>query len=266
MKFIPLGLGLFVSGLLTCSAGVTVFEAAGTNAAAIAPTVDAFRGAIGADRREINWDGVPDTFSDPNSLPGNFFNVNSPRGAVLSTPGTGFLVSATGLGSTPALFGFSSDFQTFSALKLFTAVSSNIVDVSFFLPGTPTMATTSAFGLIFVDAEVAGATSLQFFDADDNLLFARDALVGENQGLSFLGGIMDADGPQIGRVRITAGLNTIVANGMLGNPYDDVVVMDDFIYATPTVPTSRVPDSGSVVMLLGGAVFALAAARRRLAA
>ena len=40
-------------------------------------------------RREINWDGVPDNRSDPTSLPFDFFNVNSPRGAVFSTVGAG---------------------------------------------------------------------------------------------------------------------------------------------------------------------------------
>src|SRR6266496_2437704 len=83
-----------------------VFEGAGANAAAITPVRDAFRTAVGGGtvagangsfgglRREINWDGVPDMFSAPNLLPANFFNVNSPRGVVFSTPGTGFEVSA----------------------------------------------------------------------------------------------------------------------------------------------------------------------------
>jgi hypothetical protein len=31
-----------------------------------------------------------------------------------------------------------------------------------------------------------------------------------------------------------------VANGQLGNPNDDIVVMDDFIYATPTA----IPEPG----------------------
>jgi hypothetical protein len=264
MKFISLSLGLFVGGVLTCSAAVTIYQAGSGTPAAIQPTVDAFRTAIGASRFEINWDGVPDIRSDPNLLPGDFFNTISPRGVVLSTPGTGFLVSANP-GSTPTLFGFSGDFQAFSGQKIFTAVGSNIVDVLFFLPGTMTAATTSAFGLVFVDVEVAGSSSLQFFDPEDNLLLSKDVVFAGNQGLTFLGGIMDAGGPQIGRVRITAGLNTIVANGLLGNPNDDVVVMDDFIYATPTVQTSSVADSGSVVMLLAGALLALAALKRRIA-
>ena len=92
-------------------AGFTVFESAGADPASITPTRDAFRAAVGGGtvagangsfggaRREINWDGVPDASADPNSLPANFFNVNSPRGVVLSTPGTGFLVSANAGGA-----------------------------------------------------------------------------------------------------------------------------------------------------------------------
>jgi hypothetical protein len=86
-------------------------------------------------RREINWDGVPDSFSAPNNLPANFFNVNSPRGVVFSTPGSGFQVSAkSGNATVTALrFGninpnYLSDFQTFSPERLFTAVGSTVTD------------------------------------------------------------------------------------------------------------------------------------------
>jgi hypothetical protein len=225
-------------------AGFTVFEAAGADPASITPTRDAFRVAVGGGavagangsfgglRREINWDAVPDARSDPNALPGNFFNVNSPRGAVFSTPGTGFLVSANAGLATPPLFGFPSDFQAFSAQRLFTAVNSNITDISFFVPGTTDPATVSAFGVIFTDVETAGGTRLEFFDQNSLLLFTRDALVSGNQGLTFLGGMANA-GEQIGRVRITSGVNTIVSNGVLGNLNDDVVAMDDFLYSEP---------------------------------
>lgn len=247
-------------------ADFTVFEAAGADAAAITPTRDAFRTAVGGGtvagpngnfggiRTEINWDGVPDARADPNLLPADFFNVNSPRGVVFSTPGTGFLVSANSGAASPVLFGFSSDFQAFSAQRLFTALNSNITDVHFFEPGTTTVATTSAFGLVFTDVEVAGITKLEFFDASDNLLFSRDALVAGNQGLTFLGAVANA-GEQIARVRITSGLNTIVSNGILGNPNDDVVVMDDFLFARPRA----VPEPASLVLIgigfAGGLAF-----------
>src|SRR5689334_738839 len=79
----------------------------GANAAAITPTRDQFRTLLGGGttaganglfsdatgaRREINWDGVPATFSAPQLLPPNFFNVNSPRGVVFSTSSNEFEV------------------------------------------------------------------------------------------------------------------------------------------------------------------------------
>mgnify|MGYP000308283144 CR=1 FL=1 len=111
------------SALLPSAAGAAfvVFEGAGADPAAITSIRDSFRSAVGGGsaagangdfgglRREINWDGVPAGFSDPNALPGNFFNVNSPRGAVFSTPGSGFLVSGNAGGAVPTLFGFGGD-------------------------------------------------------------------------------------------------------------------------------------------------------------
>jgi hypothetical protein len=262
-------------GLATqASASFITVEAASSTLAGITPTRDAFRAAVGGGtvagangdfggvRREINWDGVPDSLSDPNSLPADFFNVNSPRGVVFSTPGTGFLVSANGGLATPPLFGFPSDFQTFSPQKLFTAVNSNTTDVNFFVPGTTTAATTSAFGLIFVDTEVANLTQIQFFDAANNLIYTRSALVAGNQGLTFLGAAATA-GEKISRVRITSGSNTIVSNGNLGNPIDDIVVMDDFIFATPVATSAATPEPGSL-SLIGFGTLVLCFARKKL--
>lgn len=254
------------------SALFITFEAAGPDPAAITPTRDAFRTAVGGGsvagaggsfgglRREINWDGVPDALADPNPFPADFFNSASPRGIELSTPGTGFLVSANAGVATPVLFGFPSDFQAFSPQRLFTAVNSNVVDLLFFLPGTDVAATTTAFGVIFIDVEVVGGTRLDFFDAGNALIYTHDALVSGNQGLSFLGAVATAGA--ISRVRITSGINTIVANGVVGNPNDDIVVMDDFLYAEPAL-VNRAPEPSSLVLAIAALLIGMVFLRRR---
>src|SRR3982751_6265612 len=155
MKHVKLAAFLFAAVLFLTTVGNTIaapvtFSASGANASAIQSTVDAFRVTLGtlnanvagsftSGRREINWDGVPDASSAPNSLPANFFNVNSPRGVVFSTPGTGFEVSATAASGAGVRFdninpSYSTAFQTFSPQRLFTALGSNITDVNFFVP------------------------------------------------------------------------------------------------------------------------------------
>jgi len=203
------------------SYAVSVQQASGANAAAIQSAVDAFRtdlggslnpnvaGSLSTGRREINWDGVPDNLSAPSTLPGNFFNVNSPRGVLLSTPGSGLEVSANAINptNTPVRFGdinaqFPGKFTVFSAQRLFSALGSNIVDVNFVVPGSNTQATVNGFGSVFTDVDLPNTTSIQYFNANNTSLgtfFVPTA----PQGLSFLGvsGLPD----EVARVRITNG-------------------------------------------------------------
>jgi hypothetical protein len=138
------GCAVFPVGSASVAQALTVelFGASGPDAAAITPSVNVFRnelgtlnpnvaGSFGTGRREINWDAVPANFSAPNLLPNDFFNVNSPRGTVFSTPGTGVAVSANAADG-PVRFGnidpnYPSLFQAFSQQKLFTPIGSNIV-------------------------------------------------------------------------------------------------------------------------------------------
>jgi hypothetical protein len=160
--------------------GATVRSAAGASPASIQATVDQFRtdlgganngagGTFATGRRD--WDGVPDASSSPNSFPANFFNSNSARGIVFSTPGTGFQVSAktgnpTVTGSRFANLNpnYLNDFQTFTPERLFTPIGSNITDLRFFVPGTSTVAFVSGFGAVFTDVDSATSTTIQFFD------------------------------------------------------------------------------------------------------
>ena len=249
------------------SYAVSVQQASGANAADIQSAVDAFRtdlggslnpnvaGSLLSGRREINWDGVPDNLSAPNNLPGNFFNVNSPRGVILSTPGSGLEVSANAVNptNTPVRFGdinaqFPPKFTVFSPQRLFSALGSNIVDVSFVVPGSNTQAAVNGFGSVFTDVDLANTTSIQYFNASNTSLgtfFVPTA----PQGLSFLGVSGFADG--VARVRITNG------NGPLTGAAQgfENVVMDDFIYGEPQAvqsSTPTIPEPSSLLLLATG--------------
>jgi hypothetical protein len=238
-----LGLTLIFNPV-AASAQPVVFEASGATPADIQTAVDAFRTFLGPNRgvggtfpdgrREINWDGVPDAFSAPNLLPANFFNSNSPRGAVFFTLGTGFQVSANSINptGTPVRFGnihhvYPALFSTFSPQRLFSALNSNITETLFFIPGTAQSATTTGFGAVFTDVNFDHSTNIEYFDVNGNLLFSQNVLAGPtNRGsLSFLG--VGFETASVFFVRITSG------NRILKTPNRDVVVMDDFIYGEP---------------------------------
>lgn len=261
-----------------------VRSAAGVDAASVTSARDAFRtdlgggtvalanGSFGGVRREINWDGVPASFSAPNNLPADFFSVNSPRGVVLSTPGTGFQVSGAttdaGAGQPAAAdFGninasYTSTFSAFSPQRLFTPLGSNITDVTFFVPGTNTPALTNGFGSIFSDVDLANVSSLLFFDANNHALggpyFVPNFAGSET--FSFLG--VSFSSAVISRVRITSGNTSL---GLTDSPGVDVVVMDDWIYGEPAVASAAsTPDAGSSALFLGLALGVLTLARRSL--
>ena len=136
----------------------TVFQAAGPTSASIQSTVDAYRAALGepnnanapgpltTGRREINWDGGGNndmTQPLPPVTPFDvFFNT---RGGRFTTPGTGLTQAPPEGGPQGGLAGLFNNptygdiFSTFSPLRLFTPVDSNITEAVFFVPsGTVT--------------------------------------------------------------------------------------------------------------------------------
>jgi hypothetical protein len=274
----PTGIGVLTTALMVlCATGLAqaapiTFSASGPDAAAITPSVEAFRtdlgtlnpnvaGSFGTGRREINWDGVPAAFSAPNLLPNDFFNVNSPRGAVFSTPGAGVEVSANAADG-PVRFGnidpnYPSLFQVFSPQKLFTAISSNIVDVSFFIPGSSDAALTRGLGAVFTHVALEDTTSLMFFGPNNESLgtFFVPSVLGD-QTFSFLG--VDFGSLEVSRVRITSG-NVALALGQLG---PGVTVMDDFIYGEPALVRTPGPGLPALILACGG-LFVLVRRRQR---
>jgi hypothetical protein len=219
-----------------------------TGAGDIQAKVDQYRDLLGPDnggapegdpegRREINWDAVPDDLAAPNALPADFFNGKqdpTARGALLETPGDNVAVSADSdnPAGVPVRFGdvnptYSDEFTTFSEERLFSPIGSNLVDLSFFVPGTDTPAVTRGFGAVYTDIDQAENTAFEYFDADGNSLGQFAAPV-SNGGLSFLGVAFEE--PTVARVRIEYG------SGKLGPDESadyDVAVMDDFIYGEP---------------------------------
>lgn len=241
----------------TAQAGFTAYEAA----ISISSTVNSFKSALGtlnvndgnhyaSGRREITWDNVPDSAADPNLLPGDYFNstgiADQAGGVSLSTPGTGFLVSADGSNptSTEPGFGFPSEFIPFSGERLFTSLGSNITDITFYVPGTTTLGWVSGFGAVFSDVEFTNVTKIELFDVSGNSLYTRSVMTSGNAGLSFLGLIANA-GERIGRVRITAGNDPLLSHGSFPGGATEGVVMDDFIYAEPQ---QALPEPGTAAL------------------
>jgi hypothetical protein len=191
----------------------------------------------GSGRRELNWDGVPDGLAAPNALPGGFFNAATEpraRGAVLATPGDNVAVSADAVNPDGAAvrFGdvnpaYSDQFQTFSPERLFSPIGSNVVNLTFRVPGTKQRATVRGFGAVYTDVDRRENTAFEYFDAGGRSL-GTFAVPPRPQGLSFLGVVFRR--AAVARVRIEYGSGPL---GPLDSGNYDAAVMDDFIYGEP---------------------------------
>ena len=238
-----------------------IFSAAGANAASIQPTVDAFRSALGAlnanngaaqtsGRREINWDAVPDSASDPVLFPGDFFaqtfngaNAGRTRGAAFTTP-AGLMVSANvpGPNQANALFttlitpGSGVVFNAFSNDQIFAPFGSTLTTVTFSVPGNSSQpATITGFGAVFLDVNSSSSSSLSFFNTSGSLLGTFGAAASGHGGFSFLG-VNFTGGETIGRVVIQSGTEALAfgtSSGLGTESSGDVVALDDFFYSEP---------------------------------
>jgi hypothetical protein len=242
-----------------------IFQAAGPTAESIQGTVDAYRAALGdpnnannpgplaSGRREINWDGggppVDNTAPLPPVTPFNVF-LNT-RGGQFTTLGIGLTQAPPAggpEGGLEALFNnltYGATFSTFSPLRLFTPVGSNVTEAAFFIPGTngAESATVRGFGAVFTDVDESDgigprlrranprgdSTRMEYFDRDGRLIFSSFVPASPGDAsLSFFG-ILFEDA-RIARVRITTGS---VAPGPDDDTEHDIVMMDDFFYSEP---------------------------------
>jgi len=261
------GLGVLglPSGYAADGIQLTVFQAAGPTLDSIQGTVDQFRAALGdpnnantpgplpSGRREINWDGGGN--NDTTTAPVTPFDVFlDSRGSRFTTPGTGLSQAPPSGGPQGGLAGlfnnptYGNIFSTFSPLRLFTPVDSNITEAKFFIPGTngAEPATVRGFGAVFTDVDRPNgsrsgqplgnhlpSTLIRYFGVNDTLLFSSFAPASPGDGsLSFFGIVFDD--ARIARVVILSGN---VAPGPNDDARHDIVVMDDFLYGEPqTLP------------------------------
>ena len=215
----------------------------------ITSVVDQYRGLLGADNggdpgtkgvsgyREINWDSLPDEESAPNFYEPDFFNqpeAPRARGIVLNTPGEGLMVSANANNPSGTLprFGninpqYTDIFKAFSEEKLFSPIGSNLVVITFFVPGTNTPASVRGFGAVYTDVDTTH-TAFEYFDKDGNSLGSFETPICDGC-LSFLGVVFEE--AVVARVEVRYGTGALGPDDEAGDV--DVAVMDNFIFGEP---------------------------------
>jgi len=186
-------------------------------------------GSQAAGRREINWDGVPASFTDNDAFPGDFFNTRSPRGAVFTAPA--FRVSDRNLAEVDP--SYAGQFTFFSPQKTFAVAGSAVMETEFQVPGATTPAAVRGFGVVFVDVDRQGSAYLEFFGPSGSLGRFDAPVQSAGSPLSFLGVVFQDT--VVTRVRIVSG-NAALGEGVRDvsdGGREDLVVMDDFLYSEP---------------------------------
>jgi hypothetical protein len=186
-------------------------------------------------RREVNWDGVPDSL-EGKSIPGDFFNPTEPGSQVSLQRGLVYAiadnarVSKTGFSDINS--NASSEFSSFSGNKTFSVVNANRWPVSFEVPGQNREASVKGFGAVFSDVDKANSTSIEFFNGQASL--GQFFVPPHNNQNSFSFLAVYFPNAVITEIHISHegklidGEKDITQGGSR-----DLIVLDDFIYSEP---------------------------------
>ncbi len=274
-RILTLAILSLVVSVPTAHASFLTFSVGGTSeTSSIQGTVDSFRDALGgpnngnnpgpltSGRREINWDGGGATTATVSSSVLTAFTNTRGSTSTAVGDGAGFLQTPL---NDPALTNinpnYSTTFSAFSPQRIFTPTGTNIMDVTFSLPGSngAIPATVGGFGAVFSDVDLPNVTRMEFFNSADQQILSLNALPGitSDGSLSFFGAIAN-NGEQIARVRITTGNSALGPNDIKGGPID-VVVMDDFFYSEPIA----VPEPASATLAAAAVLGAIGFCRLR---
>jgi hypothetical protein len=219
---------------------VLVFSANGD----INPKMEEFRTLLGGlntspgstgGRREIDWDGIPDSLLGK-KLPADFFNpttLNAPaarqRGIVYQSNDM-TMVSKTNFSevNTNAV----SQFASFSGDKSFAVVNAGLWPVGFRVAGKTTVARIKGMGIVFSDVDLPNSTAIEFFNENLSLGKFFVPVHNSNTGFSFLG--VYFENQVVTKIEVSHqgklvdGEKDISQGGT-----KDLVIMDDFIYSEP---------------------------------
>jgi hypothetical protein len=230
-----------------------LYAATGGTASSIQGEVDRFRRDLGdlnpnearsfpTGRREINWDAVGGTAGN-NNLPGDFFHKTSPRGLIMSTPGSRLKVSGDEGSPSFLMRDVTRDewglieFAPFSNQKFFAPVGSTITDIEFRVPGTDDVACVTGFGAIFMDIDRGGQSFMEVALTDGSVRkFTAAVQPVRSKGFSFLG--VRFRESCILTVRLNSG-DRPVDTVDIPFPFPDGVAIDDFIYGEPNAVGQR---------------------------
>jgi hypothetical protein len=199
-----------------------VFSAAGD----ITTKLNEFRSQLGtlntttgltSGRREINWDGVPDS------------PVARQRGLVYDGADEA-MVSKTQFAeiNAPA----ASEFSAFSGTKTFAVTNALVWPVSFRVAGQTTPATIKGFGAVFSDVDKATSTYIEFFHNERSLGKFFAPVHDHTGSFSFLGVYFPAETVTHVKLGHEGRLRDGAKDITQGGPAD-LIILDDFIYSEP---------------------------------